>query len=73
MWLFTFVLTTYYSFMEKSSAFLLFGGISFLSFFFVLFQLPDTQGKTFQEIQDMIEGEDIELEDTTQTQYVSTF
>lgn len=56
MWLLTFVLTTYFSFMDPAIAFWLFGGWSFLSFFFVLFHLPETQGKTFQEIQDMIQG-----------------
>lgn len=59
-WLLCFILTRFFSVFTdnfgKPAAFWMFGILCVISLFFVIFQLPDTENKSFQEIQEMIHG-----------------
>lgn len=59
-WFLCFIITRFFSVFTKSFgqpvAFWMFAIFCVLALIFVLFQLPDTEGKSFQEIQEMITG-----------------
>jgi SP family arabinose:H+ symporter-like MFS transporter len=55
LWIGSFLLTYTFPFLNKgfgtSGTFLLYAGICLLGFFFTLFQIPETKGKTLEEIE----------------------
>lgn len=59
-WFLAFVLTRYFSaftdYFGQPAAFWMFSILCLLSLLFVVFQLPNTEGKSLQEIQEMISG-----------------
>lgn len=59
-WLLTFVLTKFFGIFTEHfgapAAYWMFAACSFLGLLFVLFQLPDTDGRSYNEIQSMIQG-----------------
>ena len=60
MWLMTFVLTSTFQAVDPFVGFSIFAGATFISSFFIQFHLPETKGKTFQEIQNMIQGDQLQ-------------
>ena len=59
-WLLSFLLTRYFDAVSaalgSTFAFGMFSVLCLVAFFFVLVQLPDTEGKSYQEIQEMLTG-----------------
>lgn len=59
-WGLSFLITRFFTNMRAAmgdhGTFFLFGGCCVASFFFTLFLVPETKGKSFQEIQDMLAG-----------------
>ncbi|CAH0597623.1 unnamed protein product [Chrysodeixis includens] len=59
-WVLSFLITRYFSAIAAAAGmgptFFIFGGCCVVAFFFTLFLVPETKGKSFQEIQDMLAG-----------------
>lgn len=56
VWFLAFLLTSTFQSIDPAIGFSVFGCATFISFFFVRLHLPETKGKTFQEIQDVIQA-----------------
>lgn len=59
-WLLCFILTRFFSVFTNKfgepAAFWILGALCVVALFFVVFQLPDTENKSFHEIQELIHG-----------------
>ncbi|XP_026729952.1 facilitated trehalose transporter Tret1-2 homolog [Trichoplusia ni] len=59
-WILAFLITRYFSALAAATGmgvtFFIFGACCLASFFFTLFLIPETKGKSFQEIQDLLSG-----------------
>lgn len=65
-WVLSFIVTRYFGSLAlaigQGETFLIFGVCCVLAFFFTMFMVPETKGKSFQEIQDMLSGKPSKME-----------